>query len=109
MKFQIALYFFMIAAIQFGLLFGVLHYLRPQNKVKPSLYWIYSLAVNALTLTMFGVGVLRIDNFALPEFSFWNHLAYIQLLSTQNLSAGLMQSNFAYMLFSFFHIFDFIF
>lgn len=42
--------------------------------------------------------------YALPEFSFWNHLAYIQLLSTQKPSAVLMQSNFAYMLFSFFPV-----
>ena len=81
----------MIAAIQFGLLFGVLHYLRPQNKVKPSLYWIYSLAVNALTLTMFGVGVLRIDNFALPEFSF-------SISNTLFITAALLQALFCRLL-----------
>ena len=45
----------------------------------------------------FGIACLP---YTLPAFSFHNHLAYIQLLATQTLSASLMQSNVAYAVFS---------
>ncbi len=49
---------------------------------------------------LLGLGVACLP-YALPAFSFHNHLAYIQLLATQTLSASLMQSNVAYAVFSF--------
>lgn len=93
MKFQLALYFLMIATIQFGLLFGVLHYLRPQNQLKPSLYWIYSLLLNAVTLTMFGVGILGVENVVVPGFIF-------TLSNTLFISSALLQALFCRLLVS---------
>ena len=46
-----------------------------------------------------GLGIACLP-YALPAFSFHNHLAYIQLLATQTLSVSLMQSNVAYSVFS---------
>ena len=48
---------------------------------------------------LLGTGITCIP-YLLPAFSFHNHLAYIQLLATQTLSADLMQSNLAYVFFS---------
>jgi hypothetical protein len=48
---------------------------------------------------LLGLGIACLP-YALPAFSFHNHLAYIQLLATQTLSVSLMQSNVAYAVFS---------
>jgi len=54
-------------------------------------------SLSVAVLLGFGIACLP---YALPAFSFHNHLAYIQLLATQTLSASLMQSNVAYAVFS---------
>ena len=57
-----------------------------------------------LPLAVFlGIGVASLP-YALPVFSIDNHFAYIQLLATQTLSSGLMQSNIAYAAFSIFPV-----
>jgi hypothetical protein len=52
---------------------------------------------------LLGIGVASLP-YALPVFSIDNHFAYIQLLATQTLSSGLMQSNIAYAAFSIFPV-----
>ena len=52
---------------------------------------------------LLGIGVASLP-YALPVFSIDNHLTYIQLLATQTLSSGLMQSNIAYAAFSIFPV-----
>lgn len=70
MKSLIALYFFILATIQLGLLLGMSHYYRASNVVKPSIYWFASLVVNVLALLLFGLGVIFIDDVSKPGFSF---------------------------------------
>ena len=70
MKPLIALYFFILATIQLGLLVGVYHYYRSQGDVKPSSYWMSSLAVSVLGLFIFGAGILTIEDIDSPSFSF---------------------------------------
>ena len=52
----IALYFFILAAIQLGLLIGLFHYHRSRNLVRPSPYWMGSLIANISALFVFGLG-----------------------------------------------------
>ena len=70
MKLLIALYFFILALIQAGLLIGIYHYYRTQNLVKPSPYWMGSLLISVLALLVFGGGVLIVSDVAKPQFSF---------------------------------------
>ena len=70
MKLLIALYFFILATIQLGLLLGVYHYYRSQSTVRPSPYWMGSLVVSILALTTFGAGIVTIDDVSKPEFNF---------------------------------------
>jgi hypothetical protein len=51
-----------------------------------------------------GIGVAWLP-YVLPVFNFYNHLAYIQTLATQTLSASLLQSNLAYAFFSILPVF----
>lgn len=79
MKLLLALYFFILAIIQAGLLFGISHYYRSQNLVRPSRYWMNSLLVSVAALIIFGSGILIIKDIANPEFNFTvaNTLFYI--------------------------------
>lgn len=70
MKASLALYFFIIATIQFGLLLGVFHYYRTYNLVRPSRYWLTSLSLSVCALYVFGAGVLVVKNVSSPGFSF---------------------------------------
>lgn len=70
MKLLLALYFFILALIQAGLLFGIYHYYRSQNLVKPSIYWLSSLLLSVLALFVFGGGILTIGDVAKPPFNF---------------------------------------
>jgi signal transduction histidine kinase len=70
MKLLLALYFFILALIQAGLLFGIYHYYRSQNLVKPSPYWLSSLLISVLALFVFGGGILTIGDIAKPQFNF---------------------------------------
>ena len=70
MKLLLALYFFILAIIQAGLYFGIYHYYRSQTSVRPSLYWMNSLLVSVAALTIFGAGILMIQDIANPEFNF---------------------------------------
>lgn len=70
MKLLLALYFFILALIQAGLLFGIYHYYRSQNIVKPSPYWLGSLLISVLALFVFGAGVLTVTDIAKPQFNF---------------------------------------
>ncbi len=83
MKSLIALYFFILATIQLGLLLGMSHYYRASNLVKPSIYWLASLAFNILALVLFGLGVIFIDDVSKPGFSFTiaNGLFFIATIS----------------------------
>lgn len=70
MKIQIALYFLILATVQFGLFLGVYHYRRSRESKIKNDYWITSLGVNILGLYIFGFGVLFIENVSRPEFNF---------------------------------------
>ena len=61
MKLLLAIYFFIIAIIQMGLLFGIYHYYRSQSLLKPNPYWMGSLLVSVLALFVFGGGILTLD------------------------------------------------
>ena len=82
MKLLISIYFFILAVIQMGLFFGIYHYYRSQNLLKPSLYWMSSLLVSVVGLFIFGAGVITIQNIANPEFNFTiaNSFFYIAAL-----------------------------
>ncbi|QWD80791.1 sensor histidine kinase [Polynucleobacter sp. MWH-S4W17] len=82
MKLLISIYFFILAVIQMGLFFGIYHYYRSQNLLKPSLYWMSSLLVSVVGLFIFGAGVIAIQNIANPEFNFTiaNSFFYIAAL-----------------------------
>ena len=67
---MLALYFFILAIIQTGLLFGIYHYYRSQNLVRPNIYWMSSLTLSVLALAIFGGGILTIEDIARPEFNF---------------------------------------
>ena len=92
MKLLIALYFYILATIQLGLLLGVYHYYRSQSTVRPSPYWMGSLVVSILALTTFGTGIVTIQDVSKPEFNFTiaNSLFYIaailQLLFCRSLN-----------------------
>ncbi|QWD59267.1 sensor histidine kinase [Polynucleobacter sp. MWH-UH35A] len=79
MKLLLALYFFILAIIQMGLLFGIYHYYRSQNTVRPNVYWLTSLATSAFALAIFGGGIVVIDDISRPEFNFTigNTLFYV--------------------------------
>lgn len=79
MKLLIALYFFILATIQLGLLLGIYHYHRSQGELRPNRYWMSSLMVNVLALLIFGGGILVIQGLEKPEFNFTiaNSLFYI--------------------------------
>ena len=71
MKPMLALYFFILATIQLGLLFGVNHYYRSHKSIKPSIYWMGSLTSSILALSIFGIGILLNNRGAEnPEFGF---------------------------------------
>ncbi|MBU3617546.1 sensor histidine kinase [Polynucleobacter sp. JS-Polo-80-F4] len=70
MKLLISIYFFILAIIQMGLFFGIYHYYRSQNLLRPSLYWMSSLLVNVVGLLIFGFGIITLQNIANPEFNF---------------------------------------
>ncbi|MFM1760004.1 MAG: hypothetical protein RLY75_1275, partial [Pseudomonadota bacterium] len=91
MKLLIALYFFILATIQLGLLLGIYHYHRSQGELRPNRYWMGSLMINVVALLIFGGGILVIQDLQKPEFNFTiaNSLFYIaaifQLLFCQSL------------------------
>lgn len=79
MKLLIALYFFILAMIQLGLLLGIYHYHRSQSELRPNPYWMGSLILNVLALVIFGGGAMVIQSVEKTEFNFTiaNSLFYI--------------------------------
>jgi hypothetical protein len=57
MKLLLAIYFFILAVIQMGLFFGIYHYYRSQNLLRPSPYWMRSLLVSIFGLCVFQTSV----------------------------------------------------
>ena len=117
MKPLIALYFFILATIQLGLLLGIYHYHRSQSDLRPNRYWMGSLMVNVLALLVFGGGILVIQGLERPEFNFTiaNTLFYIaaifQLLFCKSLNSPVtkgMQYGFALSVLIFILIFDYL-
>lgn len=82
MKVLLALNFFIFAAIQFGLLLGILHYLRGGAKSRPNPYWISALITNVIGLVSFAIGILYTEDIQYPPevFTFANTLFYIGAL-----------------------------
>lgn len=78
MKVLLALNFFIFAAIQLGLLLGILHYLRGESRFKPNPYWISALLTNVIGLGFFAIGILHTDDIqrAPPIFTIANTLFY---------------------------------
>ena len=70
MKVLLSLYFFIIAVIQMGLFFGIYHYYRTQNILRPNPFWMSSLLISVFGLLTFGAGILVIKDIAKPEFNF---------------------------------------
>jgi signal transduction histidine kinase len=66
----IALYFFILGAIQLGLWIGLLRNQQSTNTVKPNNYWVSSLAASIIALFGFGFSVLFVENVRNPEFNF---------------------------------------
>jgi len=79
----IALYFFILGAIQLGLWIGLYRTYQANNLVKPSKYWIASLVANIAALFLFGYSVLSVEDVSRPQFNFTiaNTLFYIAALS----------------------------
>lgn len=92
MKLLIALYFYILATIQLGLLLGVYHYYRSQSIVRPSPYWMGSLVMSILALATFGTGIVAVEDVSKPEFnftianSFFYIAAILQLLFCRSLN-----------------------
>lgn len=78
MKVLLALNFFIFAAIQLGLLFGILHYLKGESKSKPNHYWIGALLSAVVGLGFFAIGILLTDGIQKvpPIFTLANTLFY---------------------------------
>jgi signal transduction histidine kinase len=92
MKPMLALYFFILATIQLGLLFGVNHYYRAHKSIKPSIYWMGSLTSSIFALSIFGVGILLNDRGTEnPEFGF-------TIANTLFFIAAILQGLFCYSL-----------
>jgi len=70
MKHLISIYFFILAIIQMGLLFGIVYSYRSQNVVRPNPYWMSSLTANVVGLLIWGGGVLTLTSINSPQFSF---------------------------------------
>ena len=70
MKLLIAIYFYILATIQFGLLLGVYNYYRSQNAIRPSRYWMSSLVISILGLLIFGTGTVMLTDVTHPGFDF---------------------------------------
>jgi len=83
MKVLLALNFFIFAAIQFGLLLGILHYLKGESKPKPNPYWILALITSVTGLTFFAIGLLNTDDIQKvpPIFTPANTLFYAAAIS----------------------------
>lgn len=83
MKVLLALNFFIFAAIQFGLLLGILHYLQGESKSKPNPYWILALIMSVTGLTFFAIGLLNTDDIQKvpPIFTPANTLFYAAAIS----------------------------
>lgn len=115
MKLQLALYFYILAIIQLGLLLGIYHYYRSQSAIRPSPYWMGSLITSILALVTFGSGILIIKDVSKPEFNFTiaNTLFYIaailQLFFCRSLSKPIdrrMQYAFLFSVIVFFPSFE---
>ena len=78
MKIFLALNFFIFAAIQLGLLMGILHYLRGDKQSKPNAYWLSALLTNIIGLVCFGIGILYTIDIQKPPliFTLANSLFY---------------------------------
>lgn len=78
MKVLLALNFFIFAAIQLGLLLGILHYLQGESKSKPNPHWVLALITSVIGLTFFAVGLLNTDNIQKvpPIFTLANTMFY---------------------------------
>lgn len=80
MKLLLALHFFTLATIQLGLFIGMYRYFRAKGSVKPSPYWIGSLAASVAALFIFGIGIaVNTSGTKNPEFNFTiaNTLFYV--------------------------------
>ena len=117
MKLLIALYFFILATIQLGLLLGVYHYHRSQSDLRPNPYWMGSLVVSVIALFIFGGGILVLKDIEKPEFNFTvaNSLFYVatifQLLFCKSLNGPIskpMQYGFVLSAFIFVPAFEFL-
>ena len=117
MKLLISIYFFILAIIQMGLLFGVYHYKRSQTLVKPIPYWMASLLTSIAGLLTFGAGIITLTDIKNPEFNFTvaNALFYIaaalQALFCQSLNQKISQNlkiAFGLSVIAFFIIFEYM-
>ena len=100
-----------------GLFFGVYHYYRSQNLVKPSPYWMSSLLASILGLLIFGAGVLTLTDIKNPEFNFtvanvlFYSAAVLQVLFCQSLNKEIskqLKIGFGISLIVFFFTFEYL-
>jgi signal transduction histidine kinase len=66
MKLLLSIYFLIFAAIQFGLLLGISHYLSAKSRVQPNSYWISALGVNIVGLFLFAIAIFYTDDIKTP-------------------------------------------
>ena len=98
MKVLLAIYFFIIATVQFGLLTGVYRHYLSQKLIRPSPYWVGSLAANVVALYTFGGGVIFVESTSRTTFNFTitNTLFYaaavLQVLFCQSLNRSVQKT-----------------
>ena len=99
MKVLLAIYFFIIATVQFGLLTGVYRHYLSQKLIRPSPYWVSSLATNVVALYTFGGGVIFVESTSRTTFNFTiaNTLLYaaavLQVLFCQSLNRSAQKND----------------
>jgi signal transduction histidine kinase len=98
MKVLLAIYFFIIATVQLGLLTGVYRHYLSQKLIRPSPYWVGSLAANVVALYTFGGGVIFVESTSRTTFNFTitNTLFYaaavLQVLFCQSLNRSVQKT-----------------
>ena len=117
MNLLISIYFFILAIIQMGLFFGVYHYYRSQNLVKPSPYWMSSLLASIIGLLIFGAGIVTLADIKNPQFNFtianvlFYSAAVLQVLFCQSLNQKIskqLKIGFGISLIVFFFAFEYL-
>jgi signal transduction histidine kinase len=82
MQILFALYFFIFATIQFGLLWGTHNYSKIRQMATPNMYWRRSLTASFFAFLCFGLSTVFLEDFEKPQINFTvaNTLFYVAAL-----------------------------